>query len=225
MGDDQHRTLIVAQRVFQPGDALGIEVVGRLVEQQQFGLFQQQLAQRHTAALTTGKGGHIGIRRRAAQRIEGDLDGAVQFPAIAGINALLQLGLLGEEGVHLLLAHLIHEGFADGVEAGEVGLHLAESLFHILAHGLVGVEMGLLAEIAHAHALGRPGLATEILVLAGHDAHQGGFTGAIGAEHADLHRGQEGERDAFEHLAAAGVGLGEVLHHVDILVGGHAGCS
>jgi len=36
---------------FEPGDAFGVEMVGRLVQQQQFGLFQQQFAQRHAAPL------------------------------------------------------------------------------------------------------------------------------------------------------------------------------
>src|SRR3712207_7872617 len=33
VGDDQHRAGIVAERPFQPGDALGVQVVGRLVEE------------------------------------------------------------------------------------------------------------------------------------------------------------------------------------------------
>ena len=51
VGDDHHRAREVAQRALEPGDALGVEVVGRLVEQQQVGLLEQQPAQRDAAPL------------------------------------------------------------------------------------------------------------------------------------------------------------------------------
>jgi hypothetical protein len=43
---------VVLQELLQPVDALGVEVVGRLVEQQQVGMAEQQPAQSHSAALT-----------------------------------------------------------------------------------------------------------------------------------------------------------------------------
>jgi hypothetical protein len=55
--------------LLQPQDALGVEVVRRLVQQQQVGLAQQQLAERDPAALATGQRGDRRIRRRAAQRV------------------------------------------------------------------------------------------------------------------------------------------------------------
>ena len=51
MGDDQDGAGIIAQMTFKPVDRLGVEMVGRLVEQQQFRLLQQQLAERDAAAL------------------------------------------------------------------------------------------------------------------------------------------------------------------------------
>ena len=52
MGDDQDRAGIGAQMAFQPCHGFRIEMVGRLIKQQQIGLRQQELAQCHTAALT-----------------------------------------------------------------------------------------------------------------------------------------------------------------------------
>ena len=51
VGHDQDRAGIIAQMAFQPVHRLGVEMVGRFVEQQQFGLFQQQLAKRDAAPL------------------------------------------------------------------------------------------------------------------------------------------------------------------------------
>ena len=222
MGHDQHRADIVAQRRLQPGHALGVEVVGRLVEQQHLRLLEQQLAERDAAALAAREVGHRAVGRRAAQRVERDLDAAVDLPAIAGVDLLLQVGLLGQQLVHLLLGHLLAEGHGDLVEAVEPTLHVLEGEHDVLADGQVGLEMRLLRQVADAHALRRPGLAAELLVLPGHDAHQRRLAGAVRAEHADLHVRQEGQGDAFEDLAPARVGLGEVFHHVGVLVGGHA---
>jgi len=51
MGDHHHGAGIVVQRALQPGDAFGVQVVRRLVQQQQVRLFQQQLAQRDAPPL------------------------------------------------------------------------------------------------------------------------------------------------------------------------------
>ena len=55
MRDRDHGAGEAHQELFQPFHRLGIEVVGRLVQQQHVGLFQQQLAQRDAALLAAGK--------------------------------------------------------------------------------------------------------------------------------------------------------------------------
>ena len=44
VGDDQNRAGIVAQMALEPGHRLGIEMVGRLVEEKEIRLRQQKLA-------------------------------------------------------------------------------------------------------------------------------------------------------------------------------------
>ena len=61
-GDDGAR--IVLQEPLEPGDRFGVEVVGRLVEQQQVGRLQQQPAQRDAAPLAAGERGHVRVGRR-----------------------------------------------------------------------------------------------------------------------------------------------------------------
>src|SRR3546814_19048039 len=63
---------IFLQVAFQPGDRLGVEVVGRFVEQQHVGLLQQKLAQRHTAPLAAGQLGDVGIAWWTAQRVRSE---------------------------------------------------------------------------------------------------------------------------------------------------------
>ncbi len=94
MGDDQDRAGIVAQMAFEPGHRLGVEMVGRLVQQQQFRLVEQQLAQRDAAALAAGEFRHIGIVGRTTQRIHRLVDLAVEIPQALGLDLVLQFGHL-----------------------------------------------------------------------------------------------------------------------------------
>ena len=80
MGDDQDGAGIGAQMAFQPVHRLGVEMVRWFVEQQQFRLLQQQAAKRHAAAFAAGKLGHVGVVRRAAQRLHRLIDLAVEIP-------------------------------------------------------------------------------------------------------------------------------------------------
>ena len=57
---DQHKGVFVLQQVaFQPGDVLYVQIVGRLVQQQNVRLFQQQLGQQHLGALSAAEIGYV----------------------------------------------------------------------------------------------------------------------------------------------------------------------
>jgi hypothetical protein len=74
VGDGDDRAGVLGEVLLQPLHALRVQVVGGLVEQQQVGRLEQQLAQRDPAALTTGELGDVGVRRRAAQRVHRQLE-------------------------------------------------------------------------------------------------------------------------------------------------------
>ena len=63
VGDRHDRALVLRQVLLQPGDRLGVEMVGGLVQQQQVRRAQQQPAQRHAPALAAGE---LARRRRPA---------------------------------------------------------------------------------------------------------------------------------------------------------------
>src|SRR3546814_20598742 len=56
---------------FQPGDGFRIQMVGRLVKQQEVRPLQQQPAKRHPPPLAAGQGRDVRIARRAAPRVHG----------------------------------------------------------------------------------------------------------------------------------------------------------
>ena len=110
----------------------------------------------------------------------------------------------------------------DFVEAVDQRLLGGDTFHHVAAHILGGIELRLLGQIAHPDAVRRPGLAGEIGIHPRHDFHQGGFAGAVDADDADLGAGIEAEPDVLQHLLAAGIGLGQTLHHINELRTGHA---
>ncbi len=111
MGDDEDRTRIGAQVAFEPVHGFRVEMVGRLVEQQQVGLLKQQTAERDPAALAAGERGHVRIVRRAAERVHRLLDLAVEIPQALGLDFVLQPG-------HLVggVVGIVHRQFVVAVE-------------------------------------------------------------------------------------------------------------
>ena len=208
MGDDQDRARILPQMAFQPQHRFGVEMVGRLVQQQQVGLVEQQPAQRDPAALAAGEFFDLGVIGWAAQRVHRLVDLAVEIPQARGLDLVLQFG-------HLLggLVGIVDRQL---VVAIEDRLLLGDAQHDVLAHRPGGVELRLLFEVANPRALGDPRLAVIFLVDAGHDPQQGRFAGAVDAEHADLGVGVKGKMDVIQHLPGR-VALGQTLHEIDEL--------
>ena len=146
----------------EPHHRFGVEMVGRLVEQQKLRLLQKEPAQRHAPPLAAGKLGHVGVVRRTAQRVHRLIDFGVEVPQPLGFDLVLELG------------HLVG-GFV-GVVGGKLVVAIEDRLlrrdaFHdVLAHRFRRIELRLLRQIADASAFGGPGLAGELRVDAGHDA-------------------------------------------------------
>ena len=98
------------------------------------------------------------------------------------------------------------------------GALVGDPLLNIATHVLAGVELRFLRKQAGAVALRDARVADVFLVDAGHDAKQCRFARAVRAEHADLRRRVEGQRDAFQDLPlGAGRDLLESVHRVDEL--------
>ena len=80
MGDQDDAALIFAQRRFQPFHRLRVQMVGGLVQQQNVGRVQQQLAQRDAAALAARQGLDLGVAIGTTQRVHRLVDLGIQFP-------------------------------------------------------------------------------------------------------------------------------------------------
>ena len=173
------------------------------------GLDEQQLGQRHAPLLAARQLRHIGVARRAAQRVQRLLHLGVEVPQALRLDLVLQLG-------HLL-GGLVGVVGGDLVVAVDQRLLLRHALHGVAQHVLDRVELRLLGQVADAHAVGRPGLAEEVLELAGHDLQQVDLPAPFKPTTPILAPGKNDSEMSFEHLLAPRIGLGELVHVIDVL--------
>ena len=149
---------------FEPGDGLGVEVVRRLVEQEDVGAFQEDLAEGDPALLAAGEGRDVGVAGREPHGVHGDLDVAVEVPGVGGVDGVLDLGLLVEELLHLVGVERLAEPGVDLVEPGEQGPGLGDGQLDVAPDVERGVEHRLLRDEADGGPGGGLGGADEVLV-------------------------------------------------------------
>ncbi len=218
MGDGDDGAGEVVEELLQPGHRFGVQMVGRLVEQDHVRLGQQQAAQRDAAALAAGQLGDVGVPGRQVEGLGGLVQDHVEVVAVAGGEDAFQLMLAGGELVEIGVRLGV-----GGVNLVQLGLRVGDvrhCFLDVAAHRLGRVELRLLLQVADLQAGHRPGFAAEFLVDAGHDAQQGRFAGTVIAEHADLGAGKERKRDIPQDLLLRRDGLPDLVHGVDVLAHG-----
>ncbi len=186
--------------LFEPVDALGVEVVGRLVEQEYVGLLEQQAAQGHTAAFASRECGHLLVVGRTLQGVHGALEFRVDVPGVGRVELVLKLGLTGQQGIHLV-GILKHIGVAKRlVYLVKLGDEVHDGL-HALAHhfddGLFGVELRVLLQIAHRVARREYHFALIALVDAGDNLEQRRLTRAVQTDDTYLGSVEKRQVDVF----------------------------
>jgi hypothetical protein len=108
----------------QPVDGVRIEVVRRLVEQEEVGGVQEDARQRHAASFASGEFIEAAIPRRGSQAREDRLDPMFHLPAVV-VQAVEQGGRRGEvpgfQSVFVVLKQtsMPGDGFVRGVPDGD----------------------------------------------------------------------------------------------------------
>ena len=221
VGDRDDVPGILLQVALEPGDRLGVEVVGRLVEQQQVGLLRagagrarRGAARRPRASSTSASPGG---RRSASIAISSV---PVELPRVRGVDLVLQRLLL-EHFVHLVV-RVGSPSFMISSKRVSSARVSATASSTCCEHGLRRVELRLLRQVADARALApgtprrrspcrRPAMMRSSVLL----------PAPFAPEHADLGARVERQPDALQDLLALGGDLAQVLHGEDEL--GHAG--
>ena len=214
---DRHdRARVLLEELLEPVDALGVEVVRRLVEQQQVGSAEQQPAQGDAAPLTARQRRDVGVVGWAAQRVHGDLDVALEAPRVGRGDLVLQLGLQRADLVVVGVGLGPHRH--DLVVAVDDRLHRGDAVHDVAPDVLGRIELGLLGEVAGGEPGREASRAAEAVVEAGHDLEQARLAGAVGADDPDLGARVERDRDVLQHRAVGRVEAGQLVAGVDELV-------
>ena len=130
------RALVFLEEALEPRHRLGVEVVGRLVEQQQIGRLEQQAAQRDAAAFAARQRRDVGVGRRAAQRVHRQLELRVDVPGVDRVDPVLEAALLLEHLVHLLGRQVLAELHVQLVVAIEQRLGGGDAFLDVPLHVL-----------------------------------------------------------------------------------------
>ena len=210
-----HRALILLQVLLQPVDRLGVEVVGRLVQQQDVRLLQKQAAQGHAAAFAAREYLDALIRVGTAQGIHRTLQYAVQLPAVHVVDLFVQFALTLDKSGHLFVVHRLAEFLVDLLVLLQQGYGRGAALFDHFAHGLGIVEFGFLFQVTDRITGREDHFTLEILVDTRDDLHQSRFTRAVQTDDTDLGAVEEREVDVVENFFLVGEGLAYADHRKD----------
>ena len=215
--DQDHRVRIVCEVLLEPVARLEIQVVGRLVQQEQSGTAEQQLRERdaHLPAARERLAGFVEIVRREPETAEDGRDLQVDAVALLTPEGLLQFAVPRQHrGVLGLGNGVVGQPF---FERRDLRAHVEQGL-----EGQTGffeqrpsrVGEAVLRQVPHAEA-GRlddePGVG---LLEAGEHLQQRRLAGAVGSAQADplaivdlpAHRVEQ-------HAIAEGLGQGGELDH------------
>jgi hypothetical protein len=201
--------------MLEPGDGLGVEVVRRLVEQENVWLPQQETAKRDTALLAARDHPDLRVGRRAAQRVHRHLEPRVELPPVERLDPLLDLPLLLEQDVHVDVG--VGKLVVDRVVLTKQIDDLLRPLLDDLAHGLRLVELRLLLEVADRVSGRDHRLANEVLVGPRHDLQERALSRSVQTDDADLRAVEVREVDVLQDGLLVVV-LAHPDHGVDDLV-------
>ena len=191
VADDQGGMRIFLQPRLEPQRAFEIEIVGRLVEQQQIGLGEQGGGERDAHAPAAGE-----FRHGPGKVLRGEAEPVQDFRRP-------RRRPVGIDGVELLIDFGHFFGFG--------GLQLRGQFLPQRVGGEDGVDQRhrrrrmLLIDRADPGALGQQNFAAERNQFAGDELEQGRFADAVAADQADLAAGRNGDARLVEEPAAPGV--------------------
>ena len=218
-GHQQRRGLRLEERL-EPDDRLDVQVVGRLVHQQDVGLAEDHARHGDAHLPPAAERPDVAVDPLVveAQAVE-DLP-RLAFNRVAAkvVVLLLHLAEPGEDAVHVVGLRGVGHGVLQRLELVVQIAEAAAAGNHLVDDGPARHLFDVLPEVADRHPLRHRDVALVGLLLADDHPEQGGLAGAVGPDQADLLAGIELERRVDEQdlpavlLADAGKRNHDVLH-------------
>ena len=200
------------QEAFEPDDRLDVEMVGRLVHQQDVGLAEQHARHRHAHLPAAGQRADVAVDPLVVEPEAVEHFAGLRLERVAAevLVLLLHFAEAREDGVHLAgpirIAHRV-------IELLELVMQIADAAAaenRLVEHRAARHLLDVLAEIADRQLLRDRHVAFVGDLLAGDQPEQRGLSGSVRADQADflsrieLERGVDEEELAAVLLADAG---------------------
>ena len=184
MGYDEQCALVPLEVILQPDQGLEVQMVGGLVQDQQFRFLQQQLAESQTGLFTAGQRRDQGfpVPSRKAHTVEDGIDLHIDEVSVPGLEfgmqavVFLQQSMVVRELPHTD-AHGFHLPF-DLIERRKDTAHLRQD-------GTAAVQAAVLAQEPDAYPGSDGPFAAFKFQVAAEDIEKGGFSRSIDADQAD----------------------------------------
>lgn len=159
--------------------------------------------------------GDFGVPVRQAQRIGGAFQLRVEVVTVVRLNDLFQAALFRGQLVEVCAFFRVQR--VHFVQAFQRADHFRQRFFHRLTHGVFEVKLRLLRQITDLDARLRARFPFDIGIDAGHDAQQGGLTGAVQAQYADFCPREEAQGDVFQNMTLRRYHFADAVHGIDVL--------
>ena len=190
MSDEETAGDLLDQQLFEPDDGVDIEMVGRLVEEEEFGLGSEGAGEKDTALGAAGEGGEFrfGVEIEALDQA---FDILMQAPAPRLFQPLLQFFEASIVGVAMRFG----EAVADMMILGEEGGRLLDAATDDIEDRPRQLRRRFLGDVGDAHPLRLDDIAAIRALLAGEKFQQARLAAAVAAEKAEAVTRLDGEID------------------------------
>ena len=180
VGNEQDRARMSHQEFFEPGDGVDVEVVGRLVQQQDVGIADQGLGQQHAALHSRREGRYVGVGIQGhAGKDRVDL--LVQEPAAVDLQCVLDPVEPGPQFLAPFRGQTVREVVVLGQHFGP----RAEAAGDLVKDGAAKRLGDFLGEHGRRQALLPDDLPAVFGRLAVEQSQKRGLAGAVAPQHAD----------------------------------------
>ncbi len=197
VGDGDERAAVGEEVLLQPCDGLVVQVVGRFVEQQQFGLGGEGRREGEPGALPAGERAERAVRIERgtlAEPVQGGGDPTFGVPAAARLVAGQQPVVRGQ----LVGAGQVQPGLGGSDPALQVA-EFGERAVDRVSDARGGGQVEGLREVRGAAGHADGDLPVVGTFEAGHQPQQGGLAGAVVTDDADPFAGPDRTVDAVQH--------------------------
>ena len=194
--DDEDGAVVGREELLEPQHALEIEVVGRLVEQQQVGMAQEELGEGDAHLPSAGelRGGLVELGHGESEAAQDGAGARFQLIAAEALEALAGVAVAVEQRVARRLVLLDGDGMLELAEHVSRFPDLVRGIDDFLERALALGDAGFLLEIADGRVAREAHRALVGGLLAHEDLQQRGLPRAVGTD----------ERPAFTRVELQG---------------------